>query len=81
MKIDFDNLSENIHAGDTQDWANILSDFSELTEEIIFMLKNPVMFSENDRYDLLDNFRKICRLFANDTRSTGTLLKNLDLNE
>ena len=79
MKIDFESLSENIYTGDTQDWVNMLSDFSELTEEIIFMLKNPVMFSENERYDLFENFSKTCSIFANDTRATGTLMKILDI--
>ena len=80
MKFDFENLNENIYTGDTQDWVNMLSDFSELTEEIIFMFRNPVMFSENDRYDLLENFRKVCKCFANDNRATGTLMKDLDIN-
>lgn len=81
MKIDFKNLSENIYTGDTQDWVNMLSDFSELTEEIIFMFNNPVMFNENEKYELIEQFRQVCKCFANDNRATGTLMKDLDLNE
>lgn len=81
MKVDFDNLRHTIYTGDTQDWVNILSDFSELTEEIIFMLRNPVMFTENDRYDLIEQFRQVCKCFSNDNRATGTLMKDLDINE
>ena len=73
MKIDFENLSETIYTGDTQDWVNMLSDFSELTEEVIFM------FNENERYELIEQFRQVCKCFANDNRATGTLMKDLDI--
>ena len=79
MKIDFENLSENIYTGDTQDWVNMLSDFSELTEEVIFMFNNPVMFKENEQYELIEQFRQVCKCFANDNRATGTLMKDLDI--
>ena len=79
MKIDFENLSENIYTGDIQDWVNMLSDFSELTEEVIFMFNNPVMFNNIERYELIEQFRQVCKCFANDNRATGTLMKNLDI--
>lgn len=80
MKIDREKLLDNILTGDSEDYKNILCDFNELIEENIFMLSNPHMFTENDKYDLLNSFLEICRIFGNDNRSTGTLIKRLDIN-
>ncbi len=81
MKVDIQNLAVTLMTGDKDDYANMLCDFNELIEETIFMLKNPHMFTENDRYDLMDNFRKVCHCFDGDSRATGTLMKHLDINE
>ena len=79
--IDFENVREMIINGSVDEWSVVVGDLGIMSEDIVYMFMNPGMFSENDRYDLLDNFRKICGLIAEDTRSTGTILKNLKLNE
>lgn len=72
-------MSYNIMSFDKNEYSNMLSDMSEHLEEVIFMLKNPNMFTENDKYELLEVFRKTCQIISSDTRGTGTLIKHLDI--
>lgn len=80
MKIDFENLRHTIYSGDNQDWADVMGDFSMLIEDVAYMFKNPVMFTNSERNELFEQFRQVCKCFANDNRTTETLLENLDLN-
>ncbi len=77
MKID--EIVNNVMSFDRYEYSNMLSDMSEYLEEVIFMLKNPNMFTENDKYELLEVFRKTCQVISNDTRGTGTLMKDLEI--
>lgn len=78
-KIDFDNLREVLMTGNLNDYTNVMCDFSELVEELIFMFNNSKMFNENERYDLIEQFRKVCECVSEDRRGTGTLMKDLGL--
>lgn len=79
MSIDFENLKQTIYTGDSQDWADIMGDFSMLIEDVAYMFKNPAMFTNSERYDLIEQFRQVCKCFANDNRATGTLMKHIDI--
>lgn len=57
----------------------MLSDFIEHLEVLVFMFKNPEMFNENEKYDEIEHVRKTCRLISEDMRGTGTLMKDLGL--
>lgn len=77
--MSIDEIKNVIHSGDAKDWEVMLSNFSELIEDVIYMFKNPNQFTDNDKYAYLEAFRIICRTVADDNRSTGTLIKHLNL--
>ena len=77
--MSIDEITNTIHSGDANDWGVMLSNFSELLEDVIYMFKNPSQFTDNDKYAYLEAFRIVCRLVSDDNRSTGTLLKHLNL--
>ena len=74
-----ERMRDIICNGDVDYWKLLMCEVSELIEDTAYMFKNPEYFSENERYSLLDKFRTMCKLVSEDSRSTGTLIKQLDL--
>ncbi|MCM1223785.1 MAG: hypothetical protein NC548_55975 [Lachnospiraceae bacterium] len=62
-----------------EEYIEMLSDFIEHLETMVFMFKNPDMFNENEKYDEIEHVRKTCKLISEDMRGTGTLMKDMEL--
>lgn len=78
-KSKIDELRNIINNGDKNQWENMLSNFSELVDDLVYVFKNPEWFDENQKYAFIETFREMCRFISEDNRATGTLMKQLDL--
>ena len=74
-----EDLVDKLISSDLNEYIDILSDMSEHLEEVIFMLKNPDKFTENDKYNLLNVFIETCKIISSDNRGIGTLMKHLEI--
>lgn len=74
-----EDMVDKLMSCNLEEYTLVLSDINELTEELIFMLKNPEISNENKIYDCLDLFRKVCKVISGDDRATGTLMKHLGI--
>lgn len=60
------------------DYKNMLCDFSECIEDLLFAINNQ---SYNEKYEKFQDFFKYCRYFASENRGIGTLMKQLHIDE
>lgn len=78
-ELDTEKIIDTILNSDVDDYVELLCEFEEIVEDTTFMLKNPLMYTDNEKYVLLKNFRDICTCFSKDRRATGTLMKHLGI--
>lgn len=65
MKFDIENLKNVISSGNEDEYVEMLCDFNELIDEVIFMLRNKNMYSPKAIKELQNNFKEICKIFYN----------------
>lgn len=63
--MDIENLKNVISSGNEDEYVEMLCDFNELIDEVIFMLRNKNMYSKKDIKELQNNFKEICKIFYN----------------
>lgn len=78
---DVSEMSELISTGNKKDWITMLCFFEKIftKDNIIDIIKNSNEHSENEKYDVLSKLRFFCNAISADSRSIGTLMKNLNI--
>lgn len=64
MKVDIENLMKVISSNNEEEYIEMLCDFNELIDEVIFMMRNKNMYSKKDKNELISNFKEICKIFG-----------------
>ena len=72
-----EKITENLKFNDREKWAEAFEDIMLLACRISGICESPEDFSENEKYDALESFTEICKAFANDRRSIGTIIKQI----